>query len=124
MQFQIGDYVTAFGLYGYIMGTEPDLYDPDIKHWYVIYVDGAGSDYFTLDGKMSEFHKEPSLFFVNRPKKEVKKTLECYVNLYPDTTSPTGLFPVAFCSEDDANNYARTCKYVCVKVTGEYTVIE
>lgn len=73
--FQIGDRVSWMGLLGRIISTEVPGY---INALYCINVDFGvhGTESFTKDGKIHEYHKEPSLIFVSRPKKIVKTLVD------------------------------------------------
>ena len=81
-------------------------------------------DSYTLDGKCLEGDSEPTLwpadnvpqYFLDlfpRPKKKVKKVIERWANVYPDTMS-------FYRSEEIADCYSNPERIACVKLTGEY----
>lgn len=71
-KFKVGDKVRAFGCEGYIAGIREDA-----LNFYPIKVNFNSGHYtfFTLDGRFEKFHKEPSLFLIERPKQKVKKVM-------------------------------------------------
>lgn len=78
-KFEVGDIVEAFGLKGKIT----NIYD---KALYPLEVNFENNHIFgfMIDGKYANWHKEPSLKFISRPKKKVKKSLKGWINIYPE----------------------------------------
>lgn len=68
MEFKKDDVVEAFGIRGIIV-------DNNIKYNLPVLVlfQNAIEEYFTVDGKFRDWHLEPSLKLIERPKKKVKK---------------------------------------------------
>lgn len=74
--FQVGDKVKAFGVEGVVIEIRNNSYFP-------IVVDFNGNiRSFLPDGRNEEFHKEPSLHLVERPKKKMR--IEAWANVYSD----------------------------------------
>lgn len=116
MKFQVGDVVEAFGLRGKV--TFIDNYSSN----YPITVKYSDDDHvasFTEDGKCYRYHKTPSLVLISRAKKKVTKTIEQWVNTYPD-----GTHGYMYKSESDANDAHSSNRIACVKLTGTYEVEE
>ena len=89
----------------------------------------SANEEFMLDGRCSVADKLPTLFPENmvpqyyldlcpRPKRKVKKTLEIWVNIFPDDG-----FTV-YNSKKIADDLAVSTRIACVKMTGEYEVEE
>lgn len=69
MEFQVGDKVRAFGIDGFVVRD----YDNGTRSPIEVLFDTGDKVWFTKDGKLYTWHKEPSLVLVKRPKK-VKRT--------------------------------------------------
>ena len=80
---------------------------------------------FTLCGRLYPYYKFPTLFpedkvpqyyldLCPRPKRKVKKTLEIWVNIFPD-----GGFTV-YNSKKIADDLAVSTRIACIKMIGEY----
>lgn len=93
MEFKVGDICEAFGLKCFVI-------DINKKHNYPVKVsfEGGYCRNFLMDGKFEDWHLEPSLKLIERPKKKVKKKFylghngirhpEDHItcsNLHPDT---------------------------------------
>ena len=90
---------------------------------------GGGEFNFTFDGKFESTDLHPSLFWDKilfvvppRPKRMVKKTLEGWVNVYPDD-SPVKRFHFIK-DRKFSDEIAEPTRIACVHVTGEYEVGE
>jgi len=88
---------------------------------------GGGEFNFTFDGKFESTDLHPSLFWDKilfvvppRPKRMVKKTLEGWVNVYPED-SPLKTFHFVK-DRPHADGLAEQTRIACVHVTGEYEV--
>lgn len=72
-KFQVGDIVEAFGVRGEIISLENSPSYPILVKFY-----DTGTFWnkaaFIIDGKFEDWHKEPSLKLIERPKKKVKRT--------------------------------------------------
>ncbi len=78
-KFQVGDNVEAWGCRGIVRGVHPQL----------IEVSFGGTDayiFFFSDGRFMDWHKEPSLKLIERPKKKVTKTMYQVVFQARETT--------------------------------------
>lgn len=96
MKFQTGDIVEAWGVDGVVRSIGCFIH---------VKFSTRDTANFYLDGKLEEWHAEPTLKFVSRPKRKVKKTI--WVNIYE------GKIYRVFDSESDAvasaNFHARLC---------------
>lgn len=109
--FKVGDIVSAFGCEGIVKQIATlSIYPVQVV------LNGEHYHWFTLDGKLSDWHKIPSLVLVSRPKKMVTKTVEKWINVYPSHNNWT------YNSEAEANSSAGINRIACVKLTGEYEV--
>jgi len=69
-KFQVGDKVSAFGVEGEVLHNNACV----LKNFPVVCKFGNNViNYFMKDGKYCDWHKEPSLKLIERPKKKVKK---------------------------------------------------
>ena len=73
-EFRAGDIVEAFGCRG-VVASSGDLI-------FVRFNEDDRISTFQLDGKEIYWHKLPSLKFVSRPKKKVKKKIEWIIYFY------------------------------------------
>lgn len=79
MKFQVGDLVEAFGVEGEVVAI-------DSSSWPIRVRFSNGEDeLFSADGKLFDWHDEPSLVLIERKPKYVKKTL--YAELFKDSVS-------------------------------------
>lgn len=109
--FKPGDLVEWCGARGVVTRLDFD------KHLSVrVKFDDNSGWYFTIDGRACDWHKTPSLVLVSRPKKMVTKTVEKWINIYPNHA---GGF---YSDEKNADEYAQQNRIACVKLTGEYEV--
>ena len=77
--FEVGDKVRAFGLNGVVDEViKSDTYPIKVRY----YTSEYHSDSFTLDGKIIDWHEEPSLVLVEKVKKKVKKYLFAFKDVY------------------------------------------
>lgn len=68
-EFQIGDIVEAFGVRGSVVIPENDYVKVEFN-------DVGFVNFFYPDGRYCEWHKEPSLKLIERPKKMVRKEVD------------------------------------------------
>ena len=116
--WKVGDRAKAFGVMGVITCLSTCLSTVEEEPLWQKDDDKSISYWFTKDGRYASWCKEPSLIFVERPKRKVTKTVERWVNVYPDVfgrehETREGA-DIARCSECIA----------CVKLTGTYEVEE
>lgn len=120
MRFRIGDKVEWCGLLGTVDDDEPEFYEE-----YPLTVnfdcDVDFEPVFTIDGKFSIFHKEPSLKLISRKRYTVQK----YKVLYKDTESSDDLLisDLFYESEDDFSINTYPKRYKPIKILDE-TMIE
>lgn len=113
--FQKGDIVEAFGLRGKVVFTySKGHYSVKVKY------DTGSFDDFTSHGLYANHHKEPSLKLVERPKKKIKKTVELYVNIYPNKD----VLPSHKTARQAIDAASSGAIVKGVKVTGEYEIEE
>lgn len=115
-KFKVGDIVEAFGVRGVVTkvlsnGGHPVLVDFER-------LPGEAEEEFTPDGRLFYWHKEPSLKLIERQKKKVKKTIETWLNIYPDG------YNSHYHTQEECDNAAMTSRIACVKLSGEYEVEE
>lgn len=68
---------------------------------------------FTIDGRLLDWHTEPSLKLISRPKQKVKKTREVWVNVYP-------LSEYSYKSKEIADRCSEKDRLACVPVVLEW----
>jgi len=115
-EWQVGDIGEAFGVRCEVVGI-------DCMGGYPICVifENGRRICFTKDSKLYEWHKKPSLIFIERPKKKVKKVVEVkrWVNVYNDNSE--GNF---YMTEEEADRWVFLNKnrIACIELTGSYEI--
>jgi len=95
--FKVGDIVEAFGVCGIIIAEHGKIM--------TIQLDGVtGTDSFLKDGRAADWHKEPSLKLVERPKKKVKKILYPAIFKASDTSNKFFMTSTLFDSLESAKS--------------------
>ena len=111
MKFKVGDVVEWCGIYGRVEDDEPE-FDDNYPIFVAFYNEVDFDPVFTIDGKFSRFHKEPSLKLITRRYYKVKK----YKVLYAEKLSPDVLLisDSLYSSEDDfeLNTYPQKLKFI------------
>lgn len=74
-KFEVGDTVSWMGAEGVVK----EIYDGSVK---VIFTPMCYIQLFFIDGRLHQFHTEPSLKLIRKAKKKI--TVECWVNVYGD----------------------------------------
>lgn len=110
-QFKVGDICSAFGCEGTVKQIATGCTYP-----VQVALNGEHYHWFTLDGKLTDWHKTPSLKLVSRPKKMVTKTVEAWANVYAHC------IPDLFNCKANAEARASNSRIACVKLTGTYEV--
>jgi len=113
--WKVGDRAKAFGVMGTV--TRYVTHVPYPIFWSPNN-DEKSSMLFMDDGRLYHWCKEPSLIFVERPKRKVTKTIERWVNVYLWGTG------ITHDTEGKANHFAGADRIACVKLTGTYEVEE
>lgn len=114
-QFQVGDIVEAFGVTGKVTNLLPTSEFPVEVSFELPF--GKRYEAFTSDGKLYDWHQEPVLKFISRPKKKVRKDGEVWINIYFDVTTNT------FTTREDADYFA-AYRADCIRVPYAYEVEE
>ena len=123
MEFKVGDIVEWQG----VRGTVNCNTHYGVK---VLFADGNIANFYA-DGRYFDWHKEPSLKLIERPKKMVKKTMTKWCNIYADgdvcvhstragAESIAGARRIA-CIE---KTFEWTEKVACIEETFEYEIEE
>lgn len=109
--FDLNDRVTAFGIEGVVISV-------DFAKDYPIKVDFYNGKYptFTKDGKLYNWHLEPSLKLIEKAKKKVKKKIEAWACIHKD-----GTYTLCLSKTIAQNSYT---SIDIIKLTGEYEVEE
>jgi len=105
-KFKVNDIVEAFGVRGVVIEIRGDLVGVALANRY--YVDFHG------DGRQKDWHLEPSLKLIERPKKKVTKTVEAWANVYPNGDHGLSL------SKESADARAGCERIALVKLSGSY----
>jgi len=116
--WKVGDRAKAFGVMGVITCLSTCLSTVEEEPLWQKDDDKSISYWFTKDGRYASWCKEPSLIFVERPKRKVTKTIERWVNVYLWGTG------ITHDTEGKANHFAGADRIACVKLTGTYEVEE
>lgn len=111
-KFQIGDKVEAFGCPGKVLAIDNFVHVQwdDLKLHF---------DYFHLDGKLHQYHQDPTLKFVSRLKKRVKKEITYHLvfNYHGDLVASSNL-------RADLNYWSNPHEYQTVQCTSTVEVNE
>lgn len=119
MNFKVGDIVEAFGLSGIVEAIGNSYGNPPV----VVRFEGGETVFFLPDGKYCDWHKEPSLKLIERSKNKVKKTIEGWINIFPNKDPLES--HLLYSSKEQADVFAnKKLRIACVKVIGEYEVEE
>ena len=95
--FKVGDKVSFGGVHGVVTSTKS-------SNIYKLNVSLPGRQLeFTIDGRYYDWHTEPLLKLIERPKKKIKKQIKYWVNIYLNKVV-TYMSPV-----DAANNKMPRC---------------
>lgn len=127
VKFKVGDIVEAFGLRGEVMAIHSRGEFP-IEVQYGLKRNGF--DYFTRDGKLHNWHNEPSLKLIERPKKKVKVVIHGWMNIYPDDLkTERRVYKVFFGSKEDADSTSEASgsihqRIACIEIKQEIEVEE
>jgi hypothetical protein len=97
-----------------------EVHDTGHKDFPIAIINNEGNNFgrFTSDGKYLNQHTHPVLTLVERPKKKVTKTVECWANIYPDGSA------VFRTTKEHADKCALVNRIACVHMTGSYEVFE
>lgn len=90
-KFEVGDIVSWMGAEGVVK----EIYDGSVK---VIFTPMCYIQLFFIDGRLHQFHTEPSLKLIRKAKKKI--TVECWVNVY--SNKHTGPYTIAFDTKSEA----------------------
>jgi hypothetical protein len=85
-KFKVNDKVRAFGINGFVSSLDGAMKDREVK----VVFDNFRVEYFSGDGRASEWHNEPSLELIDRPKRVTKKKLYIAVKHELDSASVYG----------------------------------
>lgn len=111
-EWKVGDVVEAFGVRGHLVrATNPGEFP-------LLVLFGENSLNFTPDGKACEWHATPSLRFISREKKKVRKTVTAWMNVYRNGGKEV------FGEKYIADEYGADDCIACVELKGEYEVEE
>lgn len=112
-EFKVGDKVEAFGCEGEVVPYASNSSFPvSVRFKYA-----SNLQFFTKDGKLFSWAKEPSLKLISRPKRKEKKVIEMWVNVSAD-----GYYSFWDTQANALGNTCSTDTAVAVKLTGEYEV--
>lgn len=112
--FAVGDTVSVFGVEGKVVSVSVG------DGFVYVKFDGVPFEHaFFLDGKQYNWHREPSLKLVSRPKKKVVKTIERWVNI-----SSQGPDAAVHEKEEYAQAWKVKGCIATVKLTGSYETEE
>lgn len=118
MRFKVNDIVEAFGCRGVVV---------EINHnrLYSVTANLDGNlELFITDGRHLDWHREPSLKLISRPKRMVTKTIERWVNVYDGGT--TGGCQLSKLDADNIHGmiHPTSVRIACVRLVGTYEVEE
>jgi len=113
-EWQVGDIGEAFGVRCEVLEIKRNAEYPVI----VRILEGVETGLTLLFTKDYAWHKKPSLIFIERPKKKVKKTIEVKVwaNIYESGGKSL------FYQKEDADKYASDGRIACFELTGSYEI--
>lgn len=112
--FEVGDIVESFG----VRGKVTKIHNPEeVTCPIVVVFDGMNVNYYTLDGKSEDWHKESSLKLIERPKKKVTRS---FVGTILEAKQGHKLIIDGHLEVTDIPNLEDVKVYNNVKVTYEY----
>ena len=113
-EWRVGDVVEAFGVRGRVSFIAKLTEEYPVT---VIFFNGKHHE-FCEDGKFLGWHALPSLRFISREKKKVKKTVTRWVNVFiPETHE------AVWRRKEDADTCCKD-RIACVELKGEYEIEE
>jgi hypothetical protein len=115
-EWQVGDIGEAFGVRGVVVGINcMGSYPICVRFENGRYI------YFTKDSKWYDWHKKPSLIFIERPKKKVRKVIEVkrWINVYDDNSAEN-----FYMTEEEADRWVFLNKnrIACIELKGSYEI--
>ena len=113
-EWQVGDIGEAFGVRCEVLEIKRNAEYPVV----VRILEGIETGLTLLFTKDYVWHKKPSLIFIERPKKKVKKTIEVkrWMNVYQDG------FTRIVDSRQYADSFVNNDRIACVELTGSYEI--